>query len=129
MRALVVDDSRAMRRIICGIIESIGFEVLTAEYGRAALEVLADTKNIQVAFVDWNMPHMDGLELVRSLRRQPQFQNLRILMVTTEIDMARVAEALDAGADEYVMKPFTKEVVLEKLQLLGFSTYSGNVVV
>lgn len=122
MRALVVDDSRTMRAIIGRILREIGFEVQEANHGREALEVLRRRHPAQpfsLALIDWNMPEMDGCELVRAVRADRALQGLRLLMVTTETGIAQVAEALAAGADEYAMKPFTKEVILEKLALLG----------
>ncbi len=76
-----------------------------------------------LALVDWNMPEMNGLEFVRSVRANSRFDHVPLMMVTTETDMERVSSALEAGANEYVMKPFTKDVILEKLQLLGMTRY------
>jgi two-component system chemotaxis response regulator CheY len=119
MRALVVDDSRAMRRIIAGILGEVGFDAVEeAANGKAALEVLGKGPSFDLALVDWNMPEMDGLELVRKVRAQARFASMKLVMVTTEVEMARISEALGAGADEYVMKPFTREVLRDKLSLL-----------
>ncbi len=72
-----------------------------------------------LALVDWNMPEMNGLDLVTALRREGRFTGLKVVMVTSETEMARVAAALAAGADEYVMKPFTRPVLEDKLHALG----------
>jgi len=122
MRALVVDDSRAMRAILSRILREAGFEVLEAEHGREALELLRKhhvTQPFELALVDWNMPEMGGYELIRAVRAEDAFRDVRLVMVTTENEIEQVAKALEAGADEYAMKPFTKEVILEKLAILG----------
>jgi two-component system chemotaxis response regulator CheY len=119
MRALVVDDSRAIRTILGRMLRELGFEVFEAGGGRAALEVLAAHGAVEVALVDWNMPEMDGIQLVRALRADPRLASMRIMMVTTETEIEKVILALDSGANEYLMKPFTTEAVAEKLALLG----------
>lgn len=118
MRALIVDDSRAMRLVIGRIMTDLGFEIADAANGREALDRLAAGPLPTVALVDWNMPEMNGLELVCALRANDRYSATRIVMVTTETEMGQVVRALEAGADEYVMKPFTKDVLREKLELL-----------
>ena len=76
---------------------------------------------MQLALVDWNMPEMSGIELVEAVRSDPAFSSLRIVMVTTETELSQVSRALEAGADEYLMKPFTRDDVVGKLELLGLS--------
>jgi two-component system, chemotaxis family, chemotaxis protein CheY len=119
VRALVIDDSTTMRRILGGILRQLGFEITEAGNGCEGLERLRQSPNTCVVLVDWNMPEMDGLTFVRAVRADPAYQSVRLMMVTTEADLSRVATALDAGADEYVMKPFTEDVIREKLELLG----------
>ena len=119
MNALVVDDSRAMRQILGRILKGLGFRIIEAGDGREALARLADFSEVDLAMIDWNMPVMNGIDLVRSIRQNSDLARVRIMMVTTESDVERVAEALTAGADEFVMKPFTSDVILEKLQMLG----------
>lgn len=120
MRALLVDDSRAMRRILTGILKSAGFdEVHEAGDGVEALDVLRNIERPDLALVDWNMPQMNGYEFVKVVRMRNDFDDMVIMMVTTETEMERVVQALEAGANEYIMKPFTKEVIQDKLELLG----------
>ncbi len=120
MRALVVDDSRAIRNIIAQMLNELGIETATASHGKEALSVLESSpKPFDVALVDWNMPEMNGYELVCAARQQERFSPMRIVMVTTETEMGQMVKALQAGANEYIMKPFTKEVLLEKLALMG----------
>ncbi len=122
MRALVIDDSRAMRSILTGILDDLEFEVEQAADAEKAYEVLLADHGFDLALVDWNLPAMSGLDLVRLLRQQTALAGMRLMMVTTETELARVREALEAGADEYIMKPFDKEMLLEKLTLLGIGT-------
>jgi len=119
MRALVIDDSRAMRSILTGILDDLEFEVEQAADAEMAYEVLLADHGFDLALVDWNLPAMSGLDLVRLLRQKTELAGMRLMMVTTETEIARVREALEAGADEYIMKPFDKEMLLEKLILLG----------
>ncbi len=118
MCALVIDDSATMRRILGRMLSRMGFEVAEAGNGREGLERLRQSGPIDLVLVDWNMPEMDGLAFVRAVRADPTYKSVRLMMVTTENDLSRVAIALEAGANEYVMKPFTEEVMREKLQLL-----------
>ncbi|HSN54778.1 MAG TPA: response regulator, partial [Candidatus Sulfomarinibacteraceae bacterium] len=99
MRALVIDDSRAMRSILRGILADLGFEVAEAAEGREAMVLLDRDPTVDLALVDWNLPKMSGLEIVTSVRRDPRFAGLKLLMVTTETELQRVVQALEAGAD------------------------------
>lgn len=119
MKALVVDDSRAMRSILGRSLENLGFEVCQAEHGRDALALLQRQPIPDLALVDWHMPEMDGLELVKTVRANTAFDTMRIIVVTVESEMERVEEALSAGTDEYLMKPFDHEALVAKLGLLG----------
>ena len=118
-KALVIDDSRAMRTILSGILSELGYEVQGAEDGGRALEILNDGESFDLALVDWNMPQMTGYDFVLEVRRDPRFSDLRLVMVTTETEISRMSDALEAGADEYIMKPFNKDMLLEKLLLVG----------
>lgn len=121
MRALVIDDSRTMRIILGGILKQAGFDIAEAGNGREGLDRLRQLGGAELAVVDWNMPEMNGLEFVQAVRAKEEHSSLRLIMVTTETEASQVARALEAGADEYIMKPFTKDVVLEKLETLGVS--------
>jgi two-component system chemotaxis response regulator CheY len=121
-KALVVDDSKTIRMIIRRVLTELGFEVCEAANGIEALKVLSTEKTaVSLVLADWNMPEMNGLELVKSLRQKPEFASTKIIMVTTETEIGQMTSALEAGANEYVMKPFTKDVLVEKLELVGIS--------
>lgn len=119
MRALVIDDSRAIRLMLKNLLKEIGFDVYEAGNGLEALERLQEVDNVELALVDWNMPVMNGYEFVCAVRGDHANDHLILMMVTTESEMSQMIKALEAGANEYVMKPFTKEIILEKLNLLG----------
>jgi two-component system chemotaxis response regulator CheY len=119
MKALVVDDSKAIRSIISKHLKALGFEVVEADNGVDALVQLKKMGGADIALLDWNMPEMNGFEFLERVRKDSEFADLRVMMVTTESEMSQVAKALEAGASEYLMKPFTKEALLEKLVLLG----------
>lgn len=121
MKALVVDDSRAMRMILKRVLAANGFEVFEAGDGKQALEQLAVTGVVDLALVDWNMPVMTGYELICEVRARHELDSMAIMMVTTETETSQVQRALDAGANEYVMKPFTEDALREKLLLLGLA--------
>jgi two-component system chemotaxis response regulator CheY len=116
--ALVIDDSRAMRLILGRMLRDLGFDVVEATHGREGLQQLAEAPDL--VLVDWNMPEMSGIEFLEAMRRPPHSSAAKVVMVTTETEIPQVLRALGAGADEYLMKPFTKEAVLDKLHLLGF---------
>jgi two-component system, chemotaxis family, chemotaxis protein CheY len=119
-KALVVDDSRAVRMILAKSLKELGFEVREAANGREALEVMEIEKTaVSLVLADWNMPEVNGFELLQKLRRNPELSSLVVVMVTTETGLDQMAAALEAGANEYIMKPFTKDILLEKLQLVG----------
>jgi len=118
--ALVVDDSRAMRMILARTLGEYGFEVRQAGNGREALaEVEREGPPVGLILVDWNMPEMSGLEFVQELRARPAFSQVPVVMVTTETEIEQMVRALAAGANEYVMKPFTREAIEDKLRLVG----------
>ena len=119
MRALVVDDAKVVRHILSELVKGYGFETFDAEDGADALKVLENIGTVDLMLVDWNMPNMNGLEFVKEVRKNDAHAAAKIMMVTTESEMDNVIQALEAGADEYVMKPFTKESINEKLALLG----------
>ena len=119
MQALVVDDSRAIRMILRRMLSELGLDVTEAANGRDALTHFDSGLAPEIVLVDWNMPEMSGIEFVEAVRRPPYESTARLVMVTTETEVPQVVRALEAGADEYVMKPFTKEAIVEKLRLLG----------
>lgn len=121
MRALVIDDSRAMRSLLGQILKGIGLEVHEACNGREGLDRLREVGSPEVVLVDWNMPEMNGYEFVVAVRSDTKYDATRIMMVTTETEMEQVMKALQAGANEYVMKPFTRDVIREKLGIMGIS--------
>lgn len=119
-QALIIDDSRAIRRILSATIKDLGFEIAEAGNGREALEQLARLPNpVQLVLVDWNMPEMNGLEFVTRFRNEKIQPDAKVMMVTTETAVDQMVQALEAGADEYIMKPFTREAIIDKLRLLG----------
>jgi two-component system, chemotaxis family, chemotaxis protein CheY len=119
-KALIADDSRAVRMILAKTLKEIGYEVCEAANGRQALEVMEVEKDaVTLVLADWNMPEVNGLELLQRLRQNPALSSLVVIMVTTETELDQMATALEAGANEYVMKPFTKDILVEKLQLVG----------
>lgn len=118
-QALVIDDSRAVRMIVGNILREQGFEVHEAVHGQDGLERLQENPEIGLVLVDWNMPVMDGLEFIQAVRRASRWDSVRLVMVTTETEAEQVQRAMSAGANEYVMKPFTPEVLVAKLSLLG----------
>ena len=119
MHALVVDDSDIIRKILTAYLQKLGFEVTAAINGREALEQLYRMEKADIALVDWNMPEMDGIAFLREVRANVQYDALPVMMVTTNSELAHVAQALEAGANEYIMKPFTADMLREKLELLG----------
>lgn len=119
MRALVIDDSRALRRILGDMMRELGYEVYDASNGREALARLEQIEMPDVVLLDWNMPEMNGYEFLCAFRAQEKYNDVRVMMVTTETEAEQIGTALAAGANEYVMKPFSKDVIADKLQLLG----------
>jgi len=121
MNALVVDDSRAIRTILRHILVEFGFTVREASNGREGIESLNREGNPDIVFIDWNMPVMNGLDFVLAVRGDASKSAMPLIMVTTETEIESVSRALDAGANEYIMKPFDREIVREKLEILGIT--------
>jgi two-component system, chemotaxis family, chemotaxis protein CheY len=125
-KVLIVDDSKTIRTIIRRILVGLGYEVCEADNGVVALRVIeAEGAAVTLVLADWNMPEMNGFELLQQLRQDPSLASLKIIMVTTETEMDHMAKALEAGANEYIMKPFTKDILVEKLEYVGFSPMAG----
>jgi two-component system chemotaxis response regulator CheY len=118
MRALVIDDSRTVRAIIGKILRDEGLEVVEAANGREGLERLRQSPGVELVLVDWNMPEMNGLEFIQAVRADRAYDQVRIVMVTTETEQEQVIRALEAGANEYVMKPFNRDILVAKLSML-----------
>jgi len=117
---LIVDDSRVIRKVSRHIMETLGFTVSEAENGKEGLDA-CDGGMPDVILLDWNMPVMTGIEFIMQLRRRQGGDRPKVVFCTTENDVAHIREAISAGADEYVMKPFDHETLQIKLQLVGFA--------
>jgi len=115
MKILVVDDFSTMRRIVKNVLKQLGFENI--EEAEDGVQALAKLKAGGYGFMvsDWNMPNMDGLQLLKEVRKDPQLSNLPVLMVTAEAEKTMVITAIQAGVNNYVVKPFTAEVFKEKM--------------
>jgi two-component system chemotaxis response regulator CheY len=118
-KVLVVDDSKTIRLILSRFLQELGFQVVEAADGRQALERLRQGDKPSLALVDWNMPEMNGYEFLVQMRADHAFDDVPVMMVTTENELSHVSQALEAGATEYVMKPFNLEIITEKLRLTG----------
>ena len=121
MNALVVDDSRAIQMILTKTLAKLGFgEIQEASTGEEALACVAGRPSFfGLILVDWNMPGISGLEFVRRFRSDESNASVCLVMVTTETQIEQMVAALEAGANEYVMKPFTADIIADKLRLLG----------
>ena len=119
MIALVIDDSRVARMKLRKTLRIEGFEVFEAGNGREGLTVLEQIEMPQIALVDWNMPEMNGLDFVKAVRSQEKYREMLLMMVTSETEPRQMVRALCAGANEYLMKPYTDEILTDKLKLLG----------
>jgi two-component system chemotaxis response regulator CheY len=108
-----------MRTILTKLLTNLNFDVVQAGDGAEALAALDAGARPEVALVDWNMPVMDGLTFIKKCRQNPEYRDVVLMMVTTESEQANIVRALAAGAHEYVIKPFTDEVIAEKLEMLG----------
>jgi two-component system, chemotaxis family, chemotaxis protein CheY len=117
---LVVDDSAVIRKVTRRILETLDFSVRDAEDGEKALALCAEEMP-SVIVLDWNMPNMDGYDVLKRLRQSPGGDRPKVLFCTTENDVGAIARALRAGADEYIMKPFDREIMMAKLDQVGFA--------
>lgn len=119
-QAMVVDDSRTIRRILTRTLHDLGYETVEAGNGAEAWATLSGrSQGVNLILLDWNMPEMTGIEFLRKLRSDTRFDSVKLMMVTTETQPEQMIEALEAGANEYVMKPFTREILEDKLRLIG----------
>ncbi|MGA2891619.1 MAG: response regulator [Xanthobacteraceae bacterium] len=115
---MIVDDSSVIRKVARRILEGLEFQILEAENGEDAIETCR-RELPDAILLDWNMPKMDGYEFLRLLRRLPGGDRPKVVFCTTENDVAHIARALHAGANEYIMKPFDKDIVQAKFQEVG----------
>lgn len=115
---LVVDDSKVIRKVARRILEQLNFEIREAVDGKEALDsCLAETPD--VVLLDWNMPVMDGLEFLKELRASHNIEQPIVVFCTTENDMSHIRKAMEAGANEYIMKPFDREIIEAKFAQVG----------
>jgi two-component system chemotaxis response regulator CheY len=119
MHVLIIDDSRVMRSILRRVVEPLAFEVTEAGDGREALDIMEGGLHPDLCLIDWNMPVMDGYEFVTQVRSRPDWRDVTLMMVTTESEHGQIVRALAAGAHEYLLKPFTPDAIIDKLNLLG----------
>jgi two-component system, chemotaxis family, chemotaxis protein CheY len=117
---LVVDDSAVIRKVARRILEGMNFTILEAEDGSKALDVCS-VHMPDAILLDWNMPVMDGYEFLKALRAVENGKKPKVVFCTTENDVAHIARAMHAGADEYIMKPFDRDILANKFQEIGFS--------
>lgn len=117
MKILVVDDSSTMRRILKNSLHKLGYEnVLEAGDGIEAQKILNDNKDLKLAFIDWSMPNMNGFELLQGIKKDAELRHIPVLMVATETEKCNIVKAIKAGAINYVIKPFTSEIIAEKVK-------------
>ncbi|WP_044559592.1 PleD family two-component system response regulator [Azospirillum sp. B4] len=115
---LVVDDSRVVRKVARKILEELGFTCSEAEDGKQAMDLCAVSMPDAI-LLDWNMPVMTGIEFLRRLRKMSGGHSPKVVFCTTENDLAHIQEALSAGANEYIMKPFDSEIIQTKFEQVG----------
>jgi two-component system, chemotaxis family, chemotaxis protein CheY len=126
-KALIVDDSKTIRMILGKIMRELGYETCEAANGKDGLKVMETEKGaVNLVLADWNMPEMNGLDMVKHLRQNPELAAVKVIMVTTETEIHHMICALEAGANEYVMKPFTKDILMEKLELVGIAPVANK---
>ncbi|MCK6500011.1 MAG: response regulator [Nitrospira sp.] len=121
MKVLIIDDSRTMRRLLASYLAPLASQTYEAGNGREALEVLEKDDTVDLALVDWDMPVMNGIDFVRVVRGDARRSAIKLLMVTAHNNMESVTEAITAGADDFLMKPLTEEMVMDKLRMMGFA--------
>ena len=121
MKVLIIDDSRTMRRLLASYLAPLASQTYEAGNGREALDVLEKEEAVDLALVDWDMPVMNGIDFVRVVRGDTRRSGIKLLMVTAHNNMESVTEAITAGADDFLMKPLTEEMVMDKLRMMGFA--------
>jgi len=118
MKILVVDDSKAVRKIVRNMLNNVSCEVFEAEDGEKALDLIYEHGYFDLILLDWNMPKIDGYEFLRTVKENPDWKGIKIIMITSKNDQESVIEALKAGADEYLMKPFDQKMLLTKIEMV-----------
>ena len=119
MRVLIIDDSSTMRALLSAIVHNLAIETEQAASGEEALQCFRESGPFDLALVDWSMPGMDGLDLVRMVRKEPEWNSTKLMMVTARTDRDAVIEAMTWGADDFLMKPITPAMVADKFRILG----------
>lgn len=115
MKVLVVDDSKTMRVIVSRIIKELGYEVGEASNGKEAIDILKSDQSYTLVMADWNMPEMNGYDMVLNIKNDETLKKIPIIMVTTENEISNVQKAIEAGASDFITKPFKKETIQEKI--------------
>ncbi len=120
MKVIVADDSKATRSIVKKMLKQIDrrIEVFEAEDGEKALEILYEQEKVDLILLDWNMPNMDGFEFLKTVKKDPRWKDIKVMMITSKTSEKDVEEALNAGADEYLMKPFDKDMLKAKMDMI-----------
>jgi len=118
MKILTVDDARTVRAMVRNILEESGHEVHEAEDGVVAMK-LVEEQNFDLILLDWEMPEMDGLTFLTRFKQEQISPQTKVVMLTCLNKMSNILKAMDAGADEYIMKPFTPDMVLDKIEAVG----------
>lgn len=119
MKALIIDDSRTMRRLLMSYVSGFSIDTVEAGDGQQALEVLGKEGPMELALVDWDMPVMNGMDFVKAVRADSRYDGMKLMMVTAHSSMEDVGQALELGANDFLMKPFDGVMVEDKLRLLG----------
>ena len=119
MRVLIIDDSSAIRKALNRHLQDLGFETFEAATGTEGLQQFQKIEKLDLALVDWNLPDMSGYDVVKEVRTREEWRSIRLVMVTTECERSQMVRSLATSADEYLMKPFTRETLVEKINLTG----------
>jgi len=116
MKITTVDDSRIIRKIIKGVISTLEYETVEADCGSAAMELLGkDNGDIALVLLDWNMPGMNGLEVLQAIKADKRLKDIPVMMVTTEAEKSNIVTAIQSGAANYLTKPFEQEELVTKI--------------
>jgi two-component system chemotaxis response regulator CheY len=118
MKAMTVDDSPTIRHIVVKALEKLGFEMYQAENGLEALKTLEEIGTVDIIVLDWNMPEMDGYQFLVEMRKNEKYGSIKVMMLTTENQRHFIVKAIMAGANEYLMKPFSPDMLIDKVRML-----------